>query len=413
MKKTLLFTALFSIMYIMGNAQIGPDITSWIINPDSLANIDTGGNHGYESNVLLVQYSATEVYVTCNSIPNYAIGPWLPDPNIASPQYFLCEFPRTPSQDTANAIWTYLGPIGMWSNGVAIYNQKDGNYWKNATMTFGMGEDTSGSGWNRNALVFEGNSFDDCLGHPDQSGCYHNHVNPKCLYNDADSTHHSPIIGYAFDGFPIYGAYGYASAMTPGTVKRMQSSYVVSTASSRLAGPSVATYPMGNMCEDYVYTPGAGDLDYYNGRYCVTPDYPSGTYAYFVTIDGSLNPVYPFVLGPKYYGYPSHTHPKNPVIGPDTVYTGTTSVAKLPAAAIKCQVVPNPVEDYAYIYMDLGSVNNVKGRLYNMEGRLIKTTDYMHPSMAYTLDMSELPAGLYVLSLEGGGKTVTQKIVKK
>ena len=413
MKKTLLFASLFFVLAMKTNAQVGPDITSWIINPDSLANIDTGGNQGYESNVLLVQYSASKVYVTCNSIANYAVGPWPGNPNVPAPQYFDCEFPRNPSQDTAHAIWTYLGPIGLWSNGVAIYNQKDAHYWNNASSNFSMGEDTSGTGWNRNALVYEGVSFDNCLGHPDQSGCYHNHVNPKCLYNDADSTHHSPIIGYAFDGFPIYGAYGYASAMTPGTVKRMHSSYVLTTDTTRAGGPHpISTYPLGNMCEDYVYTPGAGDLDYYNGRYCVTPDYPSGTYAYFVTIDGNLNPVYPFVLGPKYYGYPASTRPKNPGIGPDTTYYGTTNV-KAPAANIKYQVVPNPVDDYAYIYMDLSSVNNVKGSLYNTDGRLLKTIDYMQPSMAYTLDMSDLPAGMYMLSLQGGGKTVTEKIVKK
>ncbi len=58
---------------------------------------------------------------------------------------------------------------------------------------------------------------------------------------------------------------------------------------------------MGSYLEDYYYL-GNGTLDEYNGRWCVTPEYPSGTYAYFVATDSSGNPSYPFVVGPEYYG---------------------------------------------------------------------------------------------------------------
>ena len=40
----------------------------------------------------------------------------------------------------------------------------------------------------------------------------------------------------------------------------------------------------GGFIEDFVFT-GEGDLDVHNGRYCITPDYPNGVYAYFATID--------------------------------------------------------------------------------------------------------------------------------
>ena len=43
-------------------------------------------------------------------------------------------------------------------------------------------------------------------------------------------------------------------------------------------------------------------LDQYNGRFTVTPDYPSGTYAYFVTLDASGSAIYPYIIGPQYYG---------------------------------------------------------------------------------------------------------------
>lgn len=79
--------------------------------------------------------------------------------------------------------------------------------------------------WQQNAIIVEGPSFDDCLGHPAGNGEYHHHLNPTCLYNDSLTNVHSPIIGFAFDGFPIYGAYAYSNPNGTGSIKRMQSSY--------------------------------------------------------------------------------------------------------------------------------------------------------------------------------------------
>ena len=404
MKKTLLTVVLFAMFLPNIMAQVGPDITSW------LRNTTATGYGGYTSNVQLVQYSATYVYVSTNCIPAYSIGPWPTDPNIPSPQNIVCEFPRTPTPNTGVATATGLGTIGLWSNGVSIFNGEDGFHWNSATSAWAMGPVTVG--WNRNALVFEGGSFDSCLGHPAPGGDYHNHVNPKCLYNDLDSTHHSPIIGYAFDGYPIYGAYGYVSTTSAsGPVKRMKSSYVLSTDTTRASGPSVSAYPLGDCCEDYVYTAGAGDLDIHNGRFCYTPDYPSGTYAYFVTIDDSLKPAYPFVIGKTYYGIVASTSTHITPTGSDTTYTGVTNISNM--KTIKYQIAPNPVEDFAYIYMDANNMNNVKGNLYDATGRLVKTIENMQPTIAYSLNMSDLPSGTYLLSFEGNGERVTEKIVKK
>ena len=62
-------------------------------------------------------------------------------------------------------------------------------------------------------------------GHPTQGGIYHNHVNPIALYSDP-STGHSPLIGFALDGYPIYGPFGYDSPMdSTSAIARMESSY--------------------------------------------------------------------------------------------------------------------------------------------------------------------------------------------
>ena len=63
-------------------------------------------------------------------------------------------------------------------------------------------------------------------------------------------------------------------------------------------------YLLGDLVQDYIYDSSVGTLDEFNGKFAVTPDYPNGTYAYFMTEDGSGNPVYPYVIGRKFYGTP-------------------------------------------------------------------------------------------------------------
>lgn len=392
-------------------AQVGPNISSWLQN-STISNTTYGG----PVNVQLVQYSATYVYVSTNCIPEYAIGPWPGNPNVASPQNIVCEFPRNPVQNTGAPVYTGGGVIGLWSNGVGIFNPEDAFHWNSSTSAWAMGVGMPyNTSWNRNAYIFERHGFDTCLGHPQQQGMYHNHVNPRCLYNAADSTHHSPVIGYALDGFPIYGAYGYVSTTSAsGPVKRMRSSYVLTTDTTRTGGPTVSAYPLGDCCEDYIYTSGAGDLDAHNGRFCYTPEYPGGTYAYFVTIDDSLNPVFPFVIGPSYYGVVGSTSNHITPVGPDTTYTGTaTGINMLQNRTIKYIIAPNPVQDYAYIYMDAANMNNVTASLMNMEGRVLRKMWDMQPSIGYALDMSDLPGGMYILTFESGGVRASEKIIKK
>lgn len=303
-------------------SQSNPIITSWIQNPTGQTN---PSYPSLECNVQSVYYTSTNSYISASSIPGYVIGPWQNNPNQPADQNFVCKFPLTPAVNNGTKTNTGLGVVGLWKNGVAVFNAKDGKYWNNTTQQFVNG--ITNNGWNRNALYFEGISFDSCKGHPAPGGVYHNHVTPKCLYNQYDSTNHSPIIGFAWDGYPIYGPYSYTNTDGTGAIKRMTSSYVLTTSGSRSQGPPVATYPWGSMCEDYVYTSGSGDLDQYNGRYGVTPEYPSGTYAYFVTIQADGTPSYPFALAAQYYG----------------IVTSTSTNNSIPPGATKYDAPPLPV----------------------------------------------------------------------
>ena len=62
---------------------------------------------------------------------------------------------------------------------------------------------------------------------------------------------------------------------------------------------------LGYFREDYEWVAHPNDEDYldeHNGRFCVTPEYPNGTYAYFCTVDADWNSTYPYAVGPTFYG---------------------------------------------------------------------------------------------------------------
>ena len=139
--------------------------------------------------------------------------------------------------------------------------------------------------------------------------------NINSLYQET-VTGHSKIIGYAYDGNPIYGPYGYTDPLdSSSAITRLRSGYTQN--SSRLDGPPVSIYPLGTFDEDFTWSPnintGKTYLDINNGRYCVTPEYPQGVYAYFLSIDASGNPVYPYIIGKNYYSIPVDSNYNSPI----------------------------------------------------------------------------------------------------
>jgi hypothetical protein len=90
------------------------------------------------------------------------------------------------------------------------------------------------------------------------------------------------LIGFAGDGFPIYGPYGYADATDPASeVVELRSSYQLKSG-ERSGGPG-GTYD-GKYVEDYEYVEDSGHLDECNARTGVTPEYPDGTYHYVASL---------------------------------------------------------------------------------------------------------------------------------
>ena len=125
-------------------------------------------------------------------------------------------------------------------------------------------------------------------------------------YAELNPTRHSPILAWSFDGHPIYGPYGYADRENKNPynqIKQMISSYRIRSQRDALVGNDLEDIDkMGTYIEDYEYIEGLGDLDQYNGRFCVTPEYPLGVYAYFTALDGTTgNPKFPYFVGPDFY----------------------------------------------------------------------------------------------------------------
>ena len=119
---------------------------------------------------------------------------------------------------------------------------------------------------------------------------------PPVLYDDQGSTV-QPDHWLCLGRFPVYGAFGYKNETAPGGSPKM---HIVSWARSpertslpdgtavKFAqyGPAVSgTYRWFIISEFWIHIPGSGDLDAHNGRFCITPDYPDGIYACFVTLD--------------------------------------------------------------------------------------------------------------------------------
>ena len=117
--------------------------------------------------------------------------------------------------------------------------------------------------------------------HTQPDGTYHYHGSPVALF-DSDNAIVSPVIGFAADGFPIFGSYFDDN----GTVRKAKSSYQLRRGRRRaIKGINPGGRYDGRYRDDYEYVAGSGDLDECNGMTI------NGVYGYFVTES------YPWVMG--------------------------------------------------------------------------------------------------------------------
>ena len=272
---------------------------------------------------------------------------WPLVPNPLTEQIFNYKFVYrggTNSESSSN-FFTSMGIQGIFLNGVSLYNPSSGSGTVPGTTISGQNK------YNLNAVFFEDTyGIDEAGGHPSPEGNIVNGKQGQYHYHDAgflisDSWNndtfaysnayfssdsytdgsgnvdyirhrdgHSKIVGFCFDGYPIYGPYGYSDPLNnSSSAILMTTSYKTRTTpftgrpytyNSVVSGTNTITkktykYKMsaGAFLDDYIYQSGLGTLDDHNGRFCVTPDYPDGTYAYFVLINSSNEVVFPYIIG--------------------------------------------------------------------------------------------------------------------
>jgi hypothetical protein len=445
MKKTMIVAALF--LTGLSNAQTNPAISSWLRNTNGttgrhyVSGNSTAINDADLVNVQTVQYSGSWAYVTTTGVPSYITGPFLDgNPSVTTNQNAIFKIPLSPSQNTGAATATQGGNIGIFINGVAMFDYRDGVAWNSTTSPLcgglpGMspcpGGPAATQAWNRDAVVAERIGFDCAKGHPAQ-GNYHHHQNPSaykldlsvistvCDIYDADglyvidSTVHSPLIGYAYDGFPVYGAYGYKNADGTGGIVRIKSGYQFRNITTRTtsptgatvsSGPNVSTtYPLGYFKEDYEFITHAGQADYldaHNGRFCVTPEYPNGIYCYFATVDANWNSAYPYLVGPTYYGNKTAVKVTS-ITETVTTYNPSTNDLNENISIDKINVYPNPSNDILMVQVSDLLKQDIELTLIDAAGRVVaKRTIFQGSTIAY-FDVSTLYKGIYFLKTNNG-----------
>ena len=164
------------------------------------------------------------------------------------------------------------GPVAVAVNGVPFYGPEDGPGGDAVAHEIGIYDE------DRQEI-----DLGICGAHTGPGG-YHYHFDGNCMhwhdetnedseyeFSKVDNGTHSPIIGFAFDGYPIYGSYGHVD----GNVTLMRSNYILKENSG-----------MGyNGIDDYEYSPdNGGHLDACNGRFSPTPEFPDGIYHYYSTM---------------------------------------------------------------------------------------------------------------------------------
>ena len=272
--------------------------------------LDTNGDDNFQCEVSIT-LNETHVIITTNGIPNHDFESMLActqGNDCTAAQNYVWSIPRNPTNDTtgghnsaacpeANGNYECAadrGAIAVAINGVPLYGPEDG-----------PGGDAVAA--EHGAFVEDRQPIDlgICHGHNAMGGTYHYHADSNCMHwhakdgenikDDYDMStpqavaqntydgNHSEVIGVAYDGYPIYGFWGYDADMN---VVEMKSSYELKDGETGYNG-----------IDDYKYTEGLGNLDVCNGHFGPTPDFPQGIYHYHTTMqngDGDMG--FPYFL---------------------------------------------------------------------------------------------------------------------
>jgi YHYH protein len=225
------------------------------------------------TNRVSITVTGGERIVSANGLPDHQAGdfPRRGNPNSMSAQNYNFHLPARPE------IAAHPTPAGHALFGVALngvpFDPGTAEFWNRDPR----------SGWNYEAKSGSINlGLDENNAHVQPTGAYHYHGLPIGLVQKLSGDGSKMLlIGYAADGFPVYTGVGYKQANDAKSgLKKLHSSYRLK-AGTRPNGPGGA-YD-GKFTADFEYIKDSGDLDECNGRFGVTPEFPQGTYHYYIT----------------------------------------------------------------------------------------------------------------------------------
>ena len=228
---------------------------------------------------LVISVVDNKCVFTTNLIPNHAFNDGAQSfANTVSPQDAVYSIPVAPAFASSITPLSLQQDDALLLNGVKVDQLAAG--------CFGVGDGRVGCNddsqpWRFDPL-FAGSDFrvDSHNAHSQPNGGYHYHGPPNALYSNTNEAV-SPVIGFAADGFPIFG--GFVSV--GGEIREAQSSYEVRLGQRPDTAGSPGGEYDGTYRDDYVFVDGSGDLDECNG---MTVD---GVYGYYVTQG------FPYILG--------------------------------------------------------------------------------------------------------------------
>ncbi len=238
-------------------------------------------------------------FITSNGMPDHKTGqfPGNGNPNAISPQKYNFRVPAHPKvAETTTEL--RMQDFGVAVNGVP-FDPGTAEWWNN--------DRSSGWHWEGviNGVKYLGIDLNNA--HVQPTGAYHYHAIPidlmKSLGGDGSKM---VLIGWAADGFPMYGTYGHSVGKNAkSSIKTMNSSYRLKPG-TRPSGPNGpgGAYD-GSFEQDWNFVKDSGDLDECNGRFGLTPEFPNGTYYYVVS------EAYPWIPR-KYRGTPDASFRRGP-----------------------------------------------------------------------------------------------------
>ena len=220
--------------------------------------------------------------IQSNGIPDHEVGrfPNRSNPNGIQAQNYHHEVALKPKV-AREAIVMVRQPFGIALNGV-LFDPGTAEFFQ---------RDRS-SEWNYEALSGAIKlGLDQNHAHVQPNGAYHYHGLPSKLFEVLSGGEQGmTLVGWAADGFPIYGLYGTKDPLDAGSViVELKSSYQIKAGTRPSGSDSPGGDYDGTFTIDYEYVDSSGDLDECGGRFGVTPEFTKGTYYYVLTED------YPFI----------------------------------------------------------------------------------------------------------------------